>query len=278
MGLFAKKKDLEKQPEAPDVIVTDLEFLRCVSIPTDLSHIKEINFVERCKKSLGTAWTAGFGLAAVQIGIPIRAAWYAMKINGVTHERLLWNTKIISASFPFEFQKEGCLSIPGLFLPTRRFQHIRILNGDGEDLSFNGLEAVIVQHELDHWDGKLCIDQRFDPDKNPKIGRNDPCPCGSGKKYKKCCFIEPKDGGMKKLITLSLKDKKTEKKPGVKKYLRAVEKVLNKMITPEVLAHYRKGSPVILRTDGSLECIDMGEVFILNPGEEVIQFGGTFYG
>ena len=23
--------------------------------------------------------------------------------------------------------------------------------------------------------------------KNPKVGRNDPCPCGSGKKYKKCC-------------------------------------------------------------------------------------------
>jgi SEC-C motif-containing protein len=23
----------------------------------------------------------------------------------------------------------------------------------------------------------------------PKIGRNDPCPCGSGKKYKKCCLI-----------------------------------------------------------------------------------------
>jgi len=21
-----------------------------------------------------------------------------------------------------------------------------------------------------------------------KIGRNDPCPCGSGKKYKKCCL------------------------------------------------------------------------------------------
>lgn len=23
---------------------------------------------------------------------------------------------------------------------------------------------------------------------DPKIGRNDPCPCGSGKKYKKCCL------------------------------------------------------------------------------------------
>ncbi|MFR8275847.1 MAG: SEC-C metal-binding domain-containing protein, partial [Desulfovibrio fairfieldensis] len=21
----------------------------------------------------------------------------------------------------------------------------------------------------------------------PRVGRNDPCPCGSGKKYKKCC-------------------------------------------------------------------------------------------
>jgi len=23
-----------------------------------------------------------------------------------------------------------------------------------------------------------------------KIGRNEPCPCGSGKKYKKCCALE----------------------------------------------------------------------------------------
>ncbi|MCA6071111.1 MAG: SEC-C domain-containing protein [Endomicrobium sp.] len=22
-----------------------------------------------------------------------------------------------------------------------------------------------------------------------KIGRNDPCPCGSGEKYKKCCRV-----------------------------------------------------------------------------------------
>jgi uncharacterized protein YecA (UPF0149 family) len=23
---------------------------------------------------------------------------------------------------------------------------------------------------------------------SPKVGRNDPCICGSGKKYKKCCY------------------------------------------------------------------------------------------
>ncbi len=26
------------------------------------------------------------------------------------------------------------------------------------------------------------------PPKRVKVGRNDPCPCGSGKKYKKCCL------------------------------------------------------------------------------------------
>lgn len=27
-----------------------------------------------------------------------------------------------------------------------------------------------------------------------KIGRNDPCPCGSGKKYKQCCLSKKKLG------------------------------------------------------------------------------------
>lgn len=25
------------------------------------------------------------------------------------------------------------------------------------------------------------------PEKQKKVGRNDPCPCGCGKKYKRCC-------------------------------------------------------------------------------------------
>ena len=34
-------------------------------------------------------------------------------------------------------------------------------------------------------------DKAVAPIKNlmPRIGRNDPCPCGSGKKYKKCCGV-----------------------------------------------------------------------------------------
>jgi preprotein translocase subunit SecA len=28
------------------------------------------------------------------------------------------------------------------------------------------------------------------PVRSNKVGRNEPCPCGSGKKYKKCCLLK----------------------------------------------------------------------------------------
>lgn len=34
---------------------------------------------------------------------------------------------------------------------------------------------------------------------NEKIGRNDPCPCGSKKKYKQCCWGKEKSKAKKKL-------------------------------------------------------------------------------
>ena len=51
------------------------------------------------------------------------------------------------------------------------------------------LETVCVQHEIDHLNGKTIMDRRaVNTIKNEnKIGRNDPCHCGTKKKYKKCC-------------------------------------------------------------------------------------------
>lgn len=43
-----------------------------------------------------------------------------------------------------------------------------------------------VNDEWFFYDGKLVAQHPF-VRVEPKIGRNDPCPCGSGKKYKKCC-------------------------------------------------------------------------------------------
>ncbi|MCB9832627.1 MAG: YchJ family protein [Planctomycetes bacterium] len=48
--------------------------------------------------------------------------------------------------------------------------------------------AHFVRHEGDwiYHDGKI---RKGEPVRraDPKVGRNDPCPCGSGKKFKKCC-------------------------------------------------------------------------------------------
>ncbi len=46
-------------------------------------------------------------------------------------------------------------------------------------------EAVvsIFQHQRQHFQPPSQTVRRS----SPKVGRNDPCPCGSGKKYKKCC-------------------------------------------------------------------------------------------
>jgi uncharacterized protein YchJ len=48
-----------------------------------------------------------------------------------------------------------------------------------------------VQAEMDWWSGfaeePVEKMQTIKPVRTePKVGRNDPCPCGSGKKYKKC--------------------------------------------------------------------------------------------
>ena len=52
-------------------------------------------------------------------------------------------------------------------------------------------------YTLPQWDGifsKAKRDELYKIQKSsktiikaPKVGRNDPCPCGSGLKYKKCC-------------------------------------------------------------------------------------------
>lgn len=45
---------------------------------------------------------------------------------------------------------------------------------------------------------------------NTKVGRNDPCPCGSGKKYKNCCLAKLKTpSGKKKFSAKVLTSPKT---------------------------------------------------------------------
>lgn len=72
------------------------------------------------------------------------------------------------------------------------------LGFDREKLYYNMVEAKADWlYELPAWDTLLSPERRKElylqqkksgtVVKGKKVGRNDPCPCGSGKKYKYCC-------------------------------------------------------------------------------------------
>ena len=49
-------------------------------------------------------------------------------------------------------------------------------------------QAVLARLDEEANKGRTEDDDRLEPiHAGRKVGRNDPCPCGSGKKYKKCC-------------------------------------------------------------------------------------------
>ena len=50
------------------------------------------------------------------------------------------------------------------------------------------MKQHLVEKERRLNERKKQIDNLSIPVKSEKVGRNDPCPCGSGKKYKKCCL------------------------------------------------------------------------------------------
>ena len=70
-------------------------------------------------------------------------------------------------------------------------------------IDFEKLYKLMIEYKAEHlsslpqWDGifdaetrkRFALEQKRSKTivKGEKIGRNDPCPCGSGKKYKKCC-------------------------------------------------------------------------------------------
>lgn len=72
-------------------------------------------------------------------------------------------------------------------------------------IDFEKLFKLMVEYKAEHlytlpqWGNiydaetqkKLILEQKKAKTivKGDKIGRNDPCPCGSGKKYKKCCGV-----------------------------------------------------------------------------------------
>lgn len=165
-------------------IKTDIDYLRTKSSDTTLESLKEINFIGLIKYAMEKAWILGYGLAGIQIGLPINAGWFWLpsKLGEMSENELLVNPKIIEKSELIMIPNEGCLSLPNKLITTERYNNI-VYENDGEERRASGLKAQIIQHEIDHMNGILMIDREY---KKGVIGRNEKCWCGSGKKHKRC--------------------------------------------------------------------------------------------
>ncbi|MCI4658625.1 peptide deformylase [Cryobacterium algoricola] len=99
------------------------------------------------------------GVAAAQIGVNLRA--FSYNVDGVIGYIL--NPVVVEVSGEPALVEEGCLSVPGLWYPTKRYPFARVtgidLAGEPVELAGDGLMAQALQHETDHLDGFLYIDK-----------------------------------------------------------------------------------------------------------------------
>lgn len=124
----------------------------------------------------------GIGLAAIQVGVPLRvlvidlqpedpdAEPVACNHDGHHHHhqptkrepRVFINPVLSEPSEDFEVYNEGCLSVPEIYADVERPSRIRArwqdLDGNSHDEVIDGLLATCLQHEIDHLEGILFID------------------------------------------------------------------------------------------------------------------------
>ena len=105
----------------------------------------------------------GVGLAATQVGILRRL--FVFHDEG--EDRVIVNPVLTVRGKESEVDEEGCLSLGPIRMPVERAVEVTLDGFDAEGkavhLELEGMSARVVQHELDHLDGKMIID-RTDPD------------------------------------------------------------------------------------------------------------------
>ncbi len=111
----------------------------------------------------------GVGLAAVQIGVHVRALIINIPFNKETDDAQpkentleVINPILLSASGETDFQ-EGCLSVPGIFEDVVRCEYVKVEYQDrfGEKhmIEDDDFLAIALQHEMDHLEGKVFVEK-----------------------------------------------------------------------------------------------------------------------
>ena len=188
-------------------IVKDLELLSQVS--EDATEEEAPAIIAQLEETLSKQ-PDGVGLAAIQIGIPKNVFIIAVEEGVRSKERYehFINPAVVKQENRFSFKGESCLSFPMEYYDVMRYRDFIIKRGcfkngeylreelyffynPEEDARNSSIMAIDVQHEMDHLKGKTLPSYGKLHVNKPSykgVGRNDKCPCGSGKKFKKCCI------------------------------------------------------------------------------------------
>ncbi len=106
----------------------------------------------------------GVGLAAPQVGVLQRliVADPAKDPNETPKPLVMFNPEVLLSSDETSVYEEGCLSIPEQFAEVTRPAEVRVRwvdrDGNEHEADFGGFTATVLQHEIDHLNGKLFID------------------------------------------------------------------------------------------------------------------------
>ena len=103
----------------------------------------------------------GIGLAATQLGVMRRMLVFQAGPDATP--RALVNPEVEWAGGDLVTAEEGCLSLSGVTVDVERPLHARVsgqdLGGEKVQIEASGLEARVLQHEIDHLDGILILDR-----------------------------------------------------------------------------------------------------------------------
>jgi len=105
----------------------------------------------------------GVGLAATQVGVPIRLFVIDLSVGRRPSEVIVMINPVFVERDGMQLEEEGCLSVPGfnatVVRPARAI--VRGLDRAGAEQTIEGrdLLARAFQHEMDHLDGTLFVDR-----------------------------------------------------------------------------------------------------------------------
>jgi peptide deformylase len=133
--------------------------LRTRARPVEVFDEALVDEVRRMGRLMDDA--LGIGLAATQLGVMHRVLVY--KVEQDAPLGVLVNPTVEWSGDELETLEEGCLSLPAVGVEVERPVHVRVRASDehGAPLTVeaSGLEARVIQHEIDHLDGVLILDR-----------------------------------------------------------------------------------------------------------------------